>query len=101
MSEQTAARIEKIARRRAKAKLGWFIHATVYLAVNLCLIGLSLAAGRNWAVYPLLGWGIGLAAHGASVWLLPYGSGMLDRMAARERERLAVTASPPPSGDPW
>ena len=27
---------ERLARRRAGAKMGWYIHAAVYLAVNLC-----------------------------------------------------------------
>ena len=28
---------ERLAHKRAKAKLGWYIHATVYLLVNLFL----------------------------------------------------------------
>ena len=56
---------ERLARRRADAKLGWLIHAIVYVMVNTLLVTLSLSSGRNWAVFPLLGWGLGLAAHGA------------------------------------
>jgi len=67
------ARIDKLALRRAKAKLGWFVHAAIYALVNLGLIALSLANGRSWAIYPLLGWGVGLLAHGLSVWMLPPG----------------------------
>ena len=29
------ARIDKLALRRAKAKLGWFAHAAIYALVNL------------------------------------------------------------------
>lgn len=91
------ARIEKLALRRAKAKLGWFAHAAVYTLVNLGLVALSLANGRSWAIYPLLGWGVGLLAHGLSVWMLPPGGALLGRMVERERARLAAGAK----GDPW
>jgi hypothetical protein len=91
------ARIDKLALRRAKAKLGWFVHAAIYALVNLGLIALSLANGRSWAIYPLLGWGVGLLAHGLSVWMLPPGGALLGRMVERERARLAAGAK----GDPW
>jgi 2TM domain len=87
--------IERIAHKRASAKLGWLIHAGVYVAVNALLIGLSLASGKAWAVFPLLGWGIGLAAHGAGVWLVAPGAALHERLLARERLRLA------PLRDPW
>lgn len=80
--------IERLARRRAGAKLGWYLHATVYLLVNLLLIMLSAAAGKHWAVFPLVGWGIGLAAHGAAVFLLGRGRALRERMVQAERERL-------------
>jgi len=91
------ARIDKLALRRAKAKLGWFVHAAIYALVNLGLIALSLANGRSWAIYPLLGWGVGLLAHGLSVWMLPPGGALLGRMVERERARLAAGTK----GDPW
>ncbi len=91
------SRIERLALRRAKAKLGWFTHAAIYAIVNLGLIGLSAANGRTWAIYPLLGWGVGLLAHGVSVWMLPPGGALLGRLAERERAKLAGGAK----GDPW
>jgi hypothetical protein len=80
--------IEHIARKRAAAKMGWFIHATVYLLVNLMLAGLAFAAGRYWAMFPALGWGLGLAIHGVVVFLLT-GNGSLHQRLV-ERERLAL-----------
>ena len=80
--------IERLARRRAGAKLGWYLHATIYLLVNLLLGMLSAAAGKHWAVFPLVGWGIGLLAHGAAVFLLGRGSALRERMVHAERERL-------------
>jgi hypothetical protein len=91
------SRIERLALRRAKAKLGWFSHAAIYAVVNLGLIALSAANGRSWAIYPLLGWGVGLLAHGMSVWMLPPGGVLLGRMVERERAKLASGAK----GDPW
>lgn len=89
MNANDTARIDRLARRRAKAKLGFFSHATVYAVVNLGLVGLSVANGRMWAVYPLLGWGVGLMAHGLSVWMLPAGGDLLNRMVERERVKLS------------
>lgn len=45
------------------------MHATVYVLVNLLLVGInyySYTSGQRyvWAVWPLLGWGLGLAIHG-------------------------------------
>jgi hypothetical protein len=88
-------RLEQLARKRAGAKLGWYIHATVYLLVNLLLVALSVSSGRHWAVFPLLGWGLGLAVHGAVVFLLTGGAGLHERLVQQERERLTLQR------DPW
>ncbi|RYY78976.1 MAG: 2TM domain-containing protein [Comamonadaceae bacterium] len=92
------SRIEQLALRRARAKLGWYSHAAVYLVVNAALVGLSLANGRHWAVFPLLGWGLGLLFHGLSVWMFQPGGELMTRMVDRERERLAGKAR---NGDAW
>ena len=86
----TPEEIERIAIRRANAKLGWYMHAMVYVAVNLFLFFLSHYAfgTRDWSAKPLLGWGLGLALHGASVWLLGAGGSLRERMVDKERERL-------------
>ena len=39
-----------------------------------------------WPIWPMLGWGIGLGAHGASVYM--DGEGIRDRMIAEELEKL-------------
>ncbi|HET6827161.1 MAG TPA: 2TM domain-containing protein [Ramlibacter sp.] len=83
--------LDKLARRRAGAKLGWYIHALVFVLVNLLLAVLSASSGRNWAIFPALGWGLGLAIHGAVVYMVT--GGMMDRMVEHERRQLAR--------DPW
>lgn len=82
--------LDRLARKRANAKLAWFFHATVYVVVNLFLFAMSEYGfgQRAWSIKPLLGWGLGLALHGASVWLLGAGGDLRERMVQKERERL-------------
>ncbi|HTP50474.1 MAG TPA: 2TM domain-containing protein [Anaeromyxobacteraceae bacterium] len=45
-----------------------YVHLIVYLLVNSGLLVLNLLSGRPfWFIWPALGWGIGLLAHGVSV----------------------------------
>lgn len=87
----TPEALEQLARKRAGAKLGWYIHATVYVLVNLLIFSLSQYAfgNRPWSLGPLLGWGIGLVLHGVSVFVLGSGSSLRERMVQRERDRIA------------
>ncbi|CAN7289389.1 2TM domain-containing protein [Acidovorax sp. LjRoot129] len=82
--------IEQLARRRAGAKLGWYVHAAAFTVVNLVVFSMSRYGfgNRPWSVFPLLGWGLGLALHGISVFVLGTGSGLRERMVQKERERL-------------
>ena|SRR5690349_17843379 len=81
-------RLDRLARRRAGAKMGWYIHATVYVLVNLFLVILASSRGQNWAMYPLLGWGLGLLIHGAVVFFVAPGGSFYDRLLERERKAL-------------
>lgn len=87
---ESDAALERLARRRAGAKLGWYIHALVYLVVNVALVLIAYVSGssRPWPIYPALGWGLGLLLHGVAVFMLGSGSGLHERLIARERERL-------------
>lgn len=87
--------LEQLARKRAGAKMGWYIHATVFIIVNLLLVGLSAMSERHWAIFPAFGWGIGLAVHGFVVFLVTGGGGLHERLVQQERERLALQR------DPW
>jgi hypothetical protein len=88
--------IDRLARKRAGAKLGWYVHASVYVLVNLLLFAMSEYAfgKRSWSVFPLLGWGLGLALHGISVFVLGGNTGLRDRMVQREREKLQRQQDP-------
>ncbi|MCX2862159.1 2TM domain-containing protein [Paucibacter sp. PLA-PC-4] len=78
------------AKKRVDMKMGFLVHLTVFLAVNLGLFALnSLTGSPRWHVFPLWGWGLGLAIHGLVTLLaLMSGGGLRERMMAAELERL-------------
>ena len=82
--------LDQLARRRANAKLGWYLHAIAFVLVNALIFAMSRYAfgTRPWSVYPLLGWGLGLVLHGVSVFLRGAGSGRRARLVPRAREAL-------------
>jgi len=82
--------IERLARRRASAKLGWYVHATVFVCVNVLLALLAASSGRNWVMIPSMGWALGLAIHGVVVFFTTGGMGLHESLLRRERERLQV-----------
>ena len=65
----------KRAKKRVEAKIGFYIHLTVYLGVNLLLIIINLTSSPQylWFKWPLLGWGIGIFFHGLSVFVFSGG----------------------------
>ena len=78
--------------RRAHAKLGFRTHLTVYVIVNLGLAALNLVTSPHhlWFLWAASGWGIGLLAHGVSVYF--GGSNLREQMIAKEMERLRAEA---------
>ena len=82
--------IERLARKRAGAKLGWYVHALVYLVVNVAMFMASIYGLRQrpWTIFPAMGWGLGLALHGGDVFLLGAGSSLREGLVQKERERL-------------
>ena len=44
------AEIGRRAHKRAAVRLGWIVHAVVYLMVNALLFAISWLTGRHWAV---------------------------------------------------
>jgi hypothetical protein len=78
--EQT---LRRHAEQRADAKIGFRKHLLAYVVVNGALIAINLLTSPDvlWFVWPLLGWGVGIVAHFAAVYI--------DDGAARERAVLA------------
>lgn len=59
------------AKKRVKELRDFYSHLVVYLVVNTGLVLLDLAQGDGlqWAYWVVIGWGIGLVAHAASVFI--------------------------------
>jgi hypothetical protein len=58
----------RCAKRRVDALKGFYIHLLVFCGVIAGLAGINmLTRGDWWVQWPLLGWGIGLLVHGATV----------------------------------
>lgn len=77
----------EIAEKRAKAKLGWYIHAAVYALVNLMQITVSLLTWHwEWSVLGAMGWGLGLAIHGLVVFGIA--SGLQQQLLEQELEQM-------------
>lgn len=83
-SEQAAA-----ARQRAIAKYGFYRHLALYLVINAFLVLINIATGAetNWAIWPMLGWGIAVVIHGLSVFVFTGRNKIIDRMTEREMQR--------------
>lgn len=83
--------IDRMARKRAGAKLGWYAHFAVYLLVNGLMFTATFMGWkehRPWTLKPAVFWGLGLVLHGLAVFVLGSGSRLRERMVQRERERL-------------
>ncbi len=80
----------KIARARVEAKIGFYIHAGIYLLVNVLLIAINLSTspGEYWFIYPLGGWGLGLLLHFILVFSQFSTRDWQKRMIDKELERL-------------
>lgn len=57
------------AKDRVEEIKGFYIHLIIYIFVNfgLFLINYLTGTGTYWFFYPLIGWGIGVAAHYVAV----------------------------------
>jgi len=88
-----AAFREREARQILKRR-AFYLHAAVYVAVQVALVGIWALAGGGypWFVFPILGWGIGLVAHGAAAFLLSHP----DDIVLEREQRRAAERSPSP-----
>jgi hypothetical protein len=78
--------LRALAIKRLKAKRGLAAHLLAYVTVNILLVGVWAVTGAGffWPIFPILGWGIGVAFH---VWDVMWPEPGPDRVAA-EMERL-------------
>lgn len=80
--EQAKSRVEK--------KIGFMIHAGVYVAVNAGLITLNLTRSpeKFWFIWPLGGWGIGLAFHAFKAFGSGSAANWKEKMIEKEQKKL-------------
>ncbi|HEX8684053.1 MAG TPA: 2TM domain-containing protein, partial [Ardenticatenaceae bacterium] len=70
-------------------------HLVAYVSVNLFLFIISIMGGEFWFIYPLLGWGIGLAMH---TWYMNQTEGeTFERELEQWRSQRRLTRGNPPS----
>ena len=81
---------DEAARERDRQIQGFYANLGAYSAVNLGLFAIDLAtAGGPWFYWPLLGWGVGVVAHGINVFV----AGASRHRAARKTRRLVEQES--------
>ena len=88
MSASDPDTFDQLAHRRARRKLGLYVHALAYVCVNLALLAISFANGRHWALFLLFGWGLGLLIHGLVVFAAAPGGALYAWLLDRERATL-------------
>lgn len=80
-----------LARKRVKAKRELQVHLSAYLIVMLGLVLIWFVTNRGgyfWPIWPMIGWGIGLALHGASLrWDKPVTDDEISAEARRLQRR--------------
>lgn len=86
MNTPLSPELERTARRNVALRMGWLVHATVFVLVNAAL----WLAGRDggWLGLPTGGWVIGLLIHGLVVALRSTGESLRERLLDAERQRL-------------
>ena len=78
----------RAAQKAVNEKIGFYIHLSVYLLVNAFFHVLNyVEGGYYWAVWPALGWGIGLLFHGLGVFGFFSSPGWKQRQIQKELEK--------------
>lgn len=87
MDEFALAAFREREARQILKRRAFYVHLAVFVAVQAMIFGIWLLVdgGFPWFLFPLMGWGIGLVAHGASAFLLSHPD---DIVLQREQRRL-------------
>lgn len=81
----------KMAKKRVKKVKGFFGHLTTWLIFSAFFIFLNIATGGGsfWAIWPIMGWGLGVAFHAIGVFGMPgLGKDWEEKMLEREMARM-------------
>lgn len=87
------AELRRAAIHRTDMKLGFRAHLMAYAIVNAGLTAINLITTPDhlWFYWPMLGWGLGIAAH--AVVVFADGENLRGRMIEEEYERLRKRAT--------
>jgi len=77
------------AKKRVEAKMGFYIHISVYLGVSILLtiLNLFVTKGYFWAMWPMIGWGSGVMVHGLFTFVFTSKSGIKEEMIRKEMQK--------------
>ena len=81
----------KIAKKRVKKVKGFYSHLGTWLVFCAFFIFLNITTSSNsfWAIWPIAGWGLGVALHAIGIFGLPgLGKDWEERMIEQEMERV-------------
>ena len=80
------------ARKRVEAKIGFYVHLSVYIAVNILLVIVNISTSPQylWFKWPLIGWGIGVISHALGVFVFTGGSTIKEQMIEKEMKKEAL-----------
>jgi len=88
MDEFALAAFREREARQILKRRAFYIHFAIYLAVQLMLFAIWVLVGGGfpWFLFPLMGWGVGVVAPGATAFLLSHPD---DIVLQREQKRLS------------
>ena len=74
------------AKRRVKAKVGFYRHLTIYIAVCALLIAINFSTSTEylWFIWPLMGWGLAVLLHALRVFGFVGESSITEQMIEKE-----------------
>lgn len=77
------------AKKRVEAKMGFYIHLSVYVAVILLLVVINFSTSSNtiWFHWPMMGWGIAVALHAFAVYVFSGRFAATEKMIEKEMNR--------------
>ena len=79
----------KIARKRVEARVGFYVHLGIYIAVGILLLTINLKNSPEtlWVKWPMMGWGIGVLFHAAGTFIFPTRSEIINNMVEKEMKK--------------
>ena len=77
------------AKKRVEAKVGFYRHLTVYIAVCVLLIIINFSTSTEylWFIWPLMGWGFAVLLHALRVFGFAGGSTVTEQMIEKEMKK--------------